>query len=107
MPQKAFGQPDRRRIADPARRPALLAEMDLAAQEGAGGEDDGTGDAESCRHRRRRRRLRPSADQQLVDLALAHVQPGLLREQLAHGRGVEAAVGLGARARGPPRPCCG
>ena len=33
----------RRRLADPAGRPVLLAEMDQAAQERAGGEDDGPG----------------------------------------------------------------
>ena len=33
----------RRRLADPARRPVLLAEINQAAQKGSGGDDDGSG----------------------------------------------------------------
>ena len=36
-------EPDRRRLADPARRPILLAEMDQPAQEGPGGDDHRAG----------------------------------------------------------------
>ena len=42
-PLERSRKPHRRRLADPAGRPVLLADMDQAAQEGPGGDDDGAG----------------------------------------------------------------
>ena len=96
-PKQALGQAHGRAVADPARRPALLAEMDLAAQEGAGGQDHrarapiGAGAVDHARD--------PAGlDEQILDLGLAQVEAGLGVEQRAHGPRVELAVGLGARA---------
>jgi hypothetical protein len=76
--QQALGQPHRRPVPDAARGPALGPEVDLAAQEGAGGEHDGarvqhrTALVDHAGHA-------PVLRQDEVDrLALGDLQPGLL-----------------------------
>ncbi len=70
--------------------------MDLAAQEGAGSEDDGTREPSPAE----------TVDdagtpavfhQQLDNLVCLHIKASLLREQLANGLSIEAAVRLGPR----------
>ena len=65
----------RRRLADPAGRPVLFAEMDQPAQKGAGGDDDGAGGELAAI-------AQPNAgdaavrDDQLVRLAFDHAEIG-------------------------------
>ena len=90
-------QADRRRLADPARWPVLLAEMDQAAQEGAGGDDDGAGrklaavgQANAGDAAIRERPARPPRLRSTSRLAVAAIAR-------LHRRGIELAIGLGAR----------
>ena len=95
-PLEGSRKPHRRRLADPAGGPVLLAEMDQAAQEGPGGDDDGTG-----------RELPALAqtnagdpavrDDQLIRLAFDHAEIGGLPDRGLHGRGIKLAVRLGPR----------
>ena len=63
-------QADRRLFADPARRNLDLADMDQAAQERAGGDDHGAGRQSPAVAEHARPATRPSAIDQVVDLAL-------------------------------------
>ncbi len=96
LPQEASREAAGGGLAEAARRPAARTEMDLAAQEGSGGEDHGP---------------RPDAlfcggldtataalrDEELSRLACADLETGLLREKVANGPSVEPPVGLGPR----------
>ncbi len=86
----------RRRLIDATGRPVSFAEMDQPAQEGPGGDDDSArgqlnaigqtepGDA-------------AVRDNQIVGLAFDDAEIGGLADRGLHGRGVELAIGLGAR----------
>ena len=95
MARQALGEPYRRPVAHAAGRPALQTEVDLAAQEGPGRENDGCRpislpageDAGDTAVRR----------QDLLHLRFGQGQAGLLREQRPDGQGVEPSVGLRAR----------
>ena len=50
---------------------------------------------------------RPAIDDQIVGLGFDHVQICSVADRLPASPRVELAVGLGARARGPPGPCGG
>ena len=86
----------RRRLADPARRNLLLADMDQAAQKRAGGQHHGAAadDAAIGQSDARNALL----DDQVVHLGFDHSQIGRLADRLLHRRRIELAVGLGARA---------
>ena len=85
------------RLADTARRRLLLADMDQAAQEGAGGQHRGAaGDFAAVGQADARHTA--LADHQIVDLGLDHGQVRGLGERPLHRLGVELAVGLCTRA---------
>ena len=100
---QAVREADGGRLPDPARRPRLLADMDAAAQERAGGQD----------HRARRQLgavveadagdpadpADPAPrEEEVLDRALAHGEARGGADLRLHGRPVEGAVGLGPRA---------
>jgi len=85
-----------RRVTHPAGRPALLAAMDQAAQEGAGGDDDGTR-ADTAAVGQHQSGHPALADQQILGRAGQQGQIGGLVQQRPHGLAIELAVGLGAR----------
>ena len=95
-PRKSLRQAKRGALAHAAGRDLLIADMDQARQEGAGGDDHGP-----------RRENAPIGQQETGDPALADdeivrlpLDDGEIRrlQQLRlHGAGVELAVGLGAR----------
>ena len=89
-------KPHRRRLADPARRPVLFAEMDQAPQEGPGGDDHGTGGklAAIAQANAGDPAVR---DDQLIRLAFDHAEIGGLPDRGLHGGGVKLAVRLGPR----------
>ena len=94
---EGFRQTDRRRLADPARRPGLLADVDHPAQEGPGRHHDGAG-----RERLARRAADPRAPalgvgHDVLDRRRPHLQVRLLAQQVLHRRAEETAVRLGAR----------
>ncbi len=89
-------QADRRRLADAAGRGLALADMDQAAQEGAGGEHDGPcPDLASVRQRETGDA--GIANDQVVGLGFDHREIRDVGDRLLHGGGVELAIGLGAR----------
>ena len=97
-PLERRDKPSRRRLADPAGRRLLLADMDQAAQERAGGQNHRAG-ARIRGHRPagrpsrgRFRAIRSSASPSIT------VRFGGFADRRLHGGGVELAVGLGARA---------
>ena len=105
--QQALGEPMAGRVADPAGRPALLAEMDLAAQEGAGGQDRRAPARKSVPSGRRRRRRGPPSTIRSSTSASRSVEAGLGR-RAARARPARRACGRPARAApAPPAPCCG
>ena len=88
---------ERRRLADAPGRDLCLADMDEAAEKGAGGQHDGAG-AKLAPVREPDAGAAPVADEEVVGLAFDHVEIRLGRECGLHGAGIEPAVGLGARA---------
>ena len=70
--------------------------MDLAAQEGAGSEDDGTGDAMPARTVNDANAA-AALSQQLGDLTFLHVEARLLVQKPTHCLRIEPAIGLSAR----------
>ena len=90
-------QAERRRLADAAGRRLLLADMDQAAQERAGGQHHRAG-REFAAVREPDAGDAPVRQIELVRLAFDHREIGGLADRALHGRGVELAVGLGARA---------
>ena len=89
-------QTDRRRLADAAGRRLALADMDQAAQERSGGENDGPC-PELAPVRERETGDPAIADDQIVGLGLDHREIGGAGDRPLHRRGVELAIGLGAR----------
>ena len=100
-------QPDRRRLADPAGRDLLLADMDQAAQEGAGGQHHGAG-AEARGHRPagRRRPGRPRSSRSSASPSIT-VRFGVSRGSPPAWRPHRACGRPGRAGRAPPGPCGG
>ncbi len=97
QPRQGRREPDRRRLADPAGRDFLLADMDEAAQKRPRGDDHcagGDGFAVGCHHARHGA---GSIERQVGDLAFADREVRDLRQQPLHGLAIELAVGLGPR----------
>ena len=93
---QAAREVDRRRVADAAGRGALVAEMNDAAQERAGGDDDGAagkgasvGELDAGD--------RAALENEAARFALDDRQAGGLSDQALHRQAVELAVRLGAR----------
>ena len=99
-------KPDGRRFADPAGRGLLFADMDQAAQEGAGGQHHGAA-ASSRPSARRTPVTAPSRDHQIVGLAFDHSEVRLSRGSRAASPGRRACGRPGRAARAPPGPCGG
>ena len=90
-------QAERRRLADPAGRRLLLADMDQAAQERAGGQHDGAAAnlaavARAARRRPGRRAISRSSTSPSITVEVRG-----LADRPLHRCGVELAVGLRAR----------
>ena len=89
-------QADRRRLADPSRRSALLADVDEAAQKGAGGQDH-------CGRREAAAIAEPDAgrgasvDEEIVGLTLDHRQIRTSADRPLHRCRVEPPIGLRPR----------
>ena len=109
-PLERARQPDRWRFADPAGRDLPLADMDQAAQEGAGGQHhragaraggrrsgsrDGAGDAGLIRRSTTR----------VVGLALDHAEVCSRADRLPASPGRRACGRPGRAGRAPPGPC--
>ena len=95
-PLERARQAERRRLADAAGRRLALADMDEAAQEGAGREHDGPC-PEFAAVRELEARDAVAANQHIVGLGLDHREIRGVADRLLHGGGVELAVGLRAR----------
>ncbi len=89
-------RPDRRRLADPAGRRLLFADMDQAAQERAGGQHRGAA-GELAAVGEAHAPHRAVSDQQIVDFRLQHSEIRRLADRALHRLRVELAIRLGAR----------
>src|SRR5262249_33389173 len=96
-PLERAREPDSRRLADATRGRLLLADVDDATKERAGRQHDRTG-AEPSAVRHPHRFDTTMRKDEIVRLALQHLEPLGLADSLLHGRRVELTVGLGARA---------
>ena len=94
---EAQRQRDRSRIAESPGGGARLPEMDDAAQEGAGGDDDGAA-GKSAAVGERHARDRPGVRQEAGGFAFDDRETGRLADQPLHGAPVKRAVGLRPRA---------
>ena len=90
-------QPGRGRRVDPAGRPALLAQMDDAAQEGSGRDDDGAGADRPAVLEHDAGTAARAVDRQVAGGALDDVEARLLGQDRLHGPAVQLPVGLGPR----------
>ena len=84
------------RFADAAGRGLLLADMDQAAQEGAGGEHHGGGGELAAVHQAHAGDA-AVGDDQIIGLGFDHSEVRLRGDLALHGLRVELAIGLGAR----------
>src|SRR5581483_10545208 len=94
-PLEGRGQAKRRRLADPASRPILLTEMDQAAEESPGRDDDRAGDELATVGETDATQFAID-NPELVGLALDDGQIGGLVDRSLHRRRIEFAIGLGA-----------
>ncbi len=99
------GQSRRGALADPAAGPAGHPEMQLAAEEGAGGEDDRPRREPAVRPARTTPATRRPSIARALDFALDDLEPLLSVEQTLDGRLVTAVGPPEPVGRAPPRPC--
>ncbi len=100
-PREALREAHRGRVAEATGRPALPPEMDLAAQEGAGGQHHGARAPGAPVGRQDAADRAARVEQQVVDGSLGDREVRLPGEQRADGLAIERAVGL------RPRPAHG
>ena len=99
----------RRRLADPAGRDLLVADMDQAARNvPVVSTTRPAAMLPAIAEHEAARRGRSPIEQQILGRAFDDVEVRRFRPAIAAiACAIELAVGLGARARAPPAPCCG
>ncbi len=96
-PLQGLGKAKRRRLAYPARRDLLLADMNEAAEEGAGGQDDPPGRDCPAVAGHHTDRAAGAIEDEILRPAFGDVEIGLRRQEVLHRLAIELAVRLGPR----------